>query len=77
MFVYLKKYQELPAQPGIVFSSIGKIVVSFISEVFTILLFTLSQAHSSALPSGGSPSLVGKYFSISGSFKGKQDSSII
>ena len=69
--MYLLKYHELPAQPGIVLSSILKTVLLSIKEFLTILFFTVSQAHSSEFPNGGLPSSVGKYLFTSGRATGR------
>src|SRR5690554_4640984 len=59
--IYLKKYQELPAQPGMVLSSKGNTVVLFIFVLATTALVSVHQAQTSARPKGGSPVSVGKY----------------
>ena len=65
------KYQELPAQPGMVFNSNGKTVSLSISSKLTTSPKAVFQAQSFALPKGGFPSSVGKYFSTSGNLSGK------
>ena len=75
--IYLLKYQELPAQPGIVFNSKGKTVLLSILEFSTTEFESMSQAQTSAFPKGGFPSSVGKYFSTSGKIIGKCSASII
>ena len=64
--MYLLKYHELPAQPGIVLSSNLKTVLLSIKELATTLLLIVSHAHFFELPNGGLPSSVGKYLSTSG-----------
>ena len=58
--MYLLKYHELPAQPGIVFSSNGNTVLWSILSFDTTLLSDVSQDQKSEFPSGGYPSSVGK-----------------
>ena len=75
--IYLLKYQELPAQPGMVFSSKGYTVLFFNFSLETTFFARESQAHSVAFPKGGFPSSVGKYFSTSGNTIGKCSAAII
>ena len=71
--MYLKKYHELPAQPGIVDNSNGKTDLLSIKSQLTIICFSVSQAYSLALPNGGSPSSVGRYLSTLGNSKGSAE----
>jgi len=52
-----------------VLSSNGKTVLWSVLSLETTLLLLVSQAQSLALPNGGAPSSVGKYFSTSGNSK--------
>src|SRR5690606_36385241 len=82
--IYLLKYCELPAQPGMVFNSKAPPCLPKGEDFSNSSLETTfasspycNQYHFLALPKGGSPVSVGRYFSTSGNSNGKCFLSII
>ena len=65
------KIPRTPAQPGIVFNSIGKVSISLILSLEITFLSFSFHAHAFEFPRGESPFFVGKKLSTSGSFNGR------